>query len=424
MPAARRVGHLHETGSVLRTTIFFVAVLAFVVFAPVGSASAVTFGVHTPNDPFGGTTTKVDALQQDIARRIDVVSWFQNWGGEPWVSQAHPHVFAAVTAGGRLPMVTWEPWRPGDGPWQPRFSLQRIAGGEFDDYIARWARSLRALGTTIYLRPMHEMNGNWYPWSGTVNGNSAALYKKAWVRMHTIFRAHGATNVRWVFSPITEDWPLEPGNRFERYYPGRDYVDVLALDGYNWGATKPSFGGWRSFRATFASAYRRLARLGRQPIWIAEVGSATEGGDKAQWVRSMFRTAAKMRRLRAIVWMDTVDDHEGDWRVRSPYHVAAAFHPDGLVASAASQSPLRVSRVRVGRRVTLRWTDMGVGEDVERWRVYLNGKRVRTLSAARRRVFRRQMRRAGRYRWTVRGLDANGDTIVSARRTERVLGRR
>ena len=409
----------------LRTPLFFVAFVVGLLFAPVGSAGAVTFGVHTPSDPFGGTTGNIDALQQDTGRAIEVVSWFQNWGGEPWVSQAHPHVFNAVIRSGRVPMVTWEPWRPGDGPWQPRFSLQRIVDGHFDEYIARWARSLRALGATIYLRPMHEMNGNWYPWSGTVNGNSPALFKRAWARMHAIFDLHGATNVKWVFSPINEDWPLRRGNRFERYYPGRNLVDVLALDGYNWGSTKPGFGGWRSFRATFSSAYRRLSRLGPQPIWIAEVGSATEGGDKAAWVRDMFRTAAKMRRLKGLIWMDTVDDHEGDWRVRSPYRVAAAFHPGGLLASAAGASPLRVTRrVRIGRRVTVRWSAMGAGDDVERWRIYINGKRVRTLRASRARVFRKRMRRAGRYRWTVRGIDVNGARIVSAARTTRVVRRR
>lgn len=323
----------------LRRTLAFIALTLGLLAIPVAaSARSLTFGVHSPSDPFGGNTHKVDALQTDIGRHIDVVSWFQNWGGEAWVSRVQPHVFNAVTASGRTPMVTWEPWAPSAGASQPRYALRRIAGGEFDRYIARWARDLRALRTPIYLRPMHEMNGNWYPWAGTVNGNSPLLFKRSWTRMHRIFRRQGATNVKWVFSPVNEDWPRRAANRFERYYPGRRYVDVLALDGYNWGATKPNFGGWRSFGRTFSSAYVRLSRLGRQPIWIAEVGSATEGGDKAQWVRDMFRTAQTMRRLRAIVWMDTIDAREGDWRVRSPIDVAAAFRPDAWTATPASAS--------------------------------------------------------------------------------------
>jgi hypothetical protein len=415
-----------ETGSVLRPTLLFIAFVIGLLAAPAtGSAKTLSFGVHTPSDPFGGSTHEIDALQRDIRRHIDVVSWFQNWGGEPWVSQVQPHVFNAVFNRGRRPLVTCEPWAPGGGASQPRFSLQRIAGGDFDDYIERWARGLKALRSTIYLRPMHEMNGNWYPWGGTVNGNSPTLFKQAWARMHVIFDRQGADNVKWVFSPVTEDWPMNPDNRFERYYPGRRFVDVLALDGYNWGSRKPQFGGWRSFRTTFARPYRRLARLGRQPIWIAEVGSATEGGNKAAWVRDMFRTAAKMRRLRTIVWMDTVDDDEGDWRMRSPVDVTSAFWPNTLRASAASVRSLRVARrSRAGRRIVLRWTPMGAGGEVARWRVYLNGRRIRTLGATRARVFRTRIRRPGRYRWTVRGFDAAGDGVVSASAQTRVVGRR
>ena len=385
-------------------------------------AAPVSFGIHTPNDPFGGSTHKVDALQSDTGRPIQIVSWFQAWGGEAWLANVQPHVFKAVTDRGRTPLLAWEPWTDGGGTSQPRYALRRIADGHFDDYVARFARGLRDVGSTVYMRPMHEMNGNWYPWGGTVNGNSSRMFKRAWIRMHGIFQREGARNVRWVFSPINEDWPLTKANRLERYYPGRPYVDVLAVDGYNWGATKPNFGGWRSFRTTFSASYKRLKRLGPQPIWIAEVGSATEGGNKAAWVRDMWRRAQDMRRLRAIVWMDTIDAFEGDWRVRSPLNVAAAFRP---TASRPAPRTLRISQpVRLGRRAVVRWTTMNAEDDVERWRVYLNGKHVRTVRAGRTRVLRKRMMRTGRYRWTVRGVDAGGKTVVSATRRFRVVKRR
>ena len=74
--------------------------------------------------------------------------------------------------------------------------------------VASWANSLRAPGRAIYLRPMHEMNGNWYPWAGGVNGNSPALYVQAWRRLVTISRQHGARNVRFVWEPYTVDSPM------------------------------------------------------------------------------------------------------------------------------------------------------------------------------------------------------------------------
>jgi hypothetical protein len=433
---------------VLRRTLAFIALtLGLLALPAVASARPLTFGVHTPDDPFGGSTLKVDALERDTGRHIGIVSWFQSWGGQPWVARVQPHVFNAVINSGRAPLVAWEPWAPDGGAEQPQYSLARIAGGAFDDYIAEFGRGLRDIGATVYVRPMHEMNGNWYPWSGSVNGNSPALFVRAWRHMVDIVRGQGATNVRWVFTPLNEDWPITSSNRLERYYPGPQYVDVLAVDGYNWGATKPFFGGWRSFSRTFNRAYARLTKLGPQPIWIAEVGSATEGGSKAAWVRDMFKRARSMNRLSAIVWMDTIDAREGDWRMRSPADVLAAFGPDDdSAAAAASLRPnarvrrgrrgdaagqsgraawaLRISApVHLGRRAVVRWNETAAQDGVERWRIYLNDKRVRTLRAGRSRVMRKRMNRTGRYRWKVEGVDAGGRTVVSASRGFRVVRR-
>jgi len=234
-------------------------------------------------------------------------------------------MFQAVKDSGRIPLVTWEPLDPNNwGSNQPNYSLARIAGGAFDAYIARWADDLRNVGTPVYLRPMHEMNGNWYPWGMSVNGNSAQLFRDAWRRMHDIFTAHGATNVRWVWSPLNIDVPGTPGNRLEDLYPGQQYVDVLATGGYNWGSEKPEFGGWQSFSTIFTGIYNRLKALGPQPIWITEVASDYRGGDKAAWVRDMFSTAAGMDRLQAIVWFN--EDKERDWRAAPNAEVAAAFN--------------------------------------------------------------------------------------------------
>ena len=312
----------------MRRFLVAISTCLAVLALPTVASARPTFGVYTPGVPFSNSLAPINDLQRALGRRIGVVSWFQNWGGDEWIQTVHPAMIHATTRTGRRPMITWEPWRGGQGAWQPEFQLGRIAAGAFDDYIARWARSLARVRRTVYLRPMHEMNGNWYPWGGTVNNNSPQLYKAAWRRMHDIFRSHGARNVRWVWCPISEDWPMTKANRMERYYPGHRYVDVLAVDGYNWGAERPSFGGWRSFAKTFLRPYRRLTRLGPQPIWIAETGSTSTGGNKARWVRQMFRQSGRMKRLKAIVWMDTVADGI-DWRLLSPSSTARAFRQAG-----------------------------------------------------------------------------------------------
>ena len=275
------------------------------------------FGAYVPEAPIEGME-EFSRLEQEIDNRLGIVHFYQAWGGagapfrRDWLE--------AAAAGNRTVLLTWEPWVPNGSAHQPEYALRKIVRGKHDDYVRTWARGLKRYGKRVFLRPMHEMNGTWYPWGGTVNGNSPTAYRKAWRRIHRIFSRVGAHNVRWVWSPLADDVPSD--NRFERYYPGNAYVDVLALDGYNWGTSEPGYGGWRSFRQIFAKPYRRLARLARKPVWIAEVGSAAEGGDKRVWTRSMFRRLNRgfAPRVRAVVWFHT--NKERDWRVTNPSRVA------------------------------------------------------------------------------------------------------
>ena len=225
---------------------------------PDAACTRLQFGVHSAPAPEAGSE-RIDTLERLLKRRISIVLWYQHWAG--WGPQVEADWIRAAADGGRLPLLTWEPWRP-DAVEQPEFRLERIAAGAFDDYIRRWASALRDLGP-IYLRPMHEMNGDWYPWAGTVNGNSAADYRAAWIRMHRIFERAGAHNVRWVWSPYAEDVPARPENEFEHYYPGDAYVDVLALDGYNWGAPSPSSAAGRASSSSSAPRTRVWRASGR-----------------------------------------------------------------------------------------------------------------------------------------------------------------
>ncbi|MFO7544023.1 MAG: glycosyl hydrolase, partial [Trueperaceae bacterium] len=158
--------------------------------------------------------------------------------------------------------------------------------------------------------------------------------RNAWRHIHAIFQQEGATNVRWVFSPNVTDEPRTTTNRLENYYPGHDVVDILALDGYNWGDTRPHI-GWRDFDTIFHTAYRRITQLGQQPIWITEVASAEAGGAKGAWIREMLGTTA-FPRLRAIVWFN--EDKETDWRLESSQASLQAFRSWFAAGSDASDA--------------------------------------------------------------------------------------
>mgnify|MGYP002779675320 FL=1 len=171
------------------------------------------------------------------------------------------------------------------------------------------------------------------------NGDPEAL-KRAWRRVVAIFESEGADNARFVWSPNVTDSPRTPENRMENYYPGEAYVDVLALDGYNWGLERP-WSRWTRFEEVFAEPYERVARLGPQPIWFAELASTEAGGDKGEWVEEMLESRA-FPRLEAIVWFS--EDKGVDWRIQSSQGSVAAFReffaasPTALEALAHSPS--------------------------------------------------------------------------------------
>jgi len=168
----------------------------------------------------------------------------------------------------------------------------------------------------FYVRLFPEMNGDWVPW----NGQPEALVA-TWRRIDALFELEGASNVRWVWSPNVTDWPRTEANRMENYYPGHEFVDVLALDGYNFGDTK-DWSGWRSFETIFEAPYERISAIGSQPIWLAEVASAEQGGDKGAWVLDMLSSRA-FPRIEALVWFS---EHKGaDWRFESSAASLSAF---------------------------------------------------------------------------------------------------
>ncbi len=263
--------------------------------------SSAMFGAFT----FGGVWQGMDPvlqLESDIGRRLDIVHWFTNWDN-PYF----PDMVEAASRGGRMPMISWQPHRQ---------SVHDIAAGRFDDYIRAWARGAATAPGPLYVRPFPEMNGNWTAW----NGDPEALVV-AWRRVARIFDDEGASNVRWVFSPNVSDEPRTAENKMELYYPGHDVVDVLALDGYNWGEARPYI-GWRSFEQVFATGYDRITAVGEQPVWIAEFASSDVGGSKSEWVAEMFASTA-FDRVEALIWFN--EDKEADWRMNADDNVLHAF---------------------------------------------------------------------------------------------------
>jgi beta-mannanase len=256
----------------------------------------------------------LDRYAARVGRMPRIAMWYQTWYGSQLVVR---RVLRPVHRRGVTPMITW---MPRTSP-STAAGLADIAAGAYDGYLAQAAADARAWGHRLLVRPFHEMNGRWEPWGFGVNGNTAADFVAAWRHVVSVFRANRATNVRFVFSPnvISANSP-----DFRPLYPGDRYVDRVALDGYNWGASTPST-TWRGFHRIFGRSYRILARLSSRRMLIAETASSERGGDKAAWIRHAFLRAMPrdFPRIRAVVWFN--HRKETSWPVGSSRAALRAY---------------------------------------------------------------------------------------------------
>jgi hypothetical protein len=85
-------------------------------------------------------------------------------------------------------------------------------------------------------------------------------------------------------------------------YPGAGYVDVVALDGYNWGTTQPP-GVWTTPQNLLGQGLSQLRTLASdKPIVIAETGIAETGGSKPDWITQLVSYLASQPNVTGFIW--------------------------------------------------------------------------------------------------------------------------
>lgn len=281
-------------------------------------SSGVVLGAYASSGPWrgeSGALAHLSSRQDVLGQPLGIVHHFY-----AWQDRFPTGLEAADVAAGALPLVTWEPHDA---------DLDDIADGDWDATVRARARDLTAFERPVLLRFAHEMNGDWYSWSGAHQGREAAAarYVRAWRRVHDVVRAEGAVNVVWVWAPNHESVPDERWNAVERYYPGDDYVDWVGVDGYT---GRDDGRGFASFETLFGDVYDRYAD--RKPVAVTEIGAGTGGPDdadsdgdaaKAAWVDRVRRDVRRFPAVVAVVWFD--QKKEEAWQLDSGPASLAAF---------------------------------------------------------------------------------------------------
>lgn len=131
---------------------------------------------------------------------------------------------------------------PGSEPEQTSFHPSLIFSPNSEEYktmisridqIAKWLRYTKIKKIPVLWRPLHEAQGNWTEANPGTDWHKAwfwwgadgpEAFKELWKVMYDrMVNYHGLTNLIWVFN----------AGDSKRWYPGDEYVDIVAYDFYN-----------------------------------------------------------------------------------------------------------------------------------------------------------------------------------------------
>jgi mannan endo-1,4-beta-mannosidase len=301
--------------------VFLILVaLVGVLPTPARADAAVALGFNSAtltSHPLGS----LRQFDRESGTNAKIAMYYQDWNPNWSTALLNPKIVDPIYASGAVPMISWTPFRSSGNPRrQPAYQLRRIVAGAFDPYLRRAALEAASSGRPVLVNLAPEMNGSWFNYGAGINGNTPQLYKAMWRHVVSIFREAGAENVRWVWSPnVYGNGRIRP---FAPFYPGDEWVDVVGLDGYNWGHSWKT--AWEGFDHIFQPSYAAMERLTRKPLIISETACAERGGNKASWITNMGRLLlTRMPRVRAIVWFNRVK--ERDWKISSSPYAEAAF---------------------------------------------------------------------------------------------------
>ncbi len=296
------------------------------------------------------TLEMIEDFEEMVGKHQAVIASSSYWGEQNFPT-ANLNV---IWRHGALPVVFWSPW---DKPYEQnqgpdKFGLNEIIAGKWDAYIDKWAEAARAFGHPMIVAFGVEMNGEWFPWSGTYYGRDQRVdekgtkwlgperFKEAYRYVVDRVRARGASNIKWMFHTNNYSYPLETWNFAPAYYPGSDYVDWLGLSVYGQQFRDEP---WANVRSLIDWPYQEMSGLDpKKPIMIAEWGTGEfpKSGNKSEWIKEgleLFRT--RYPRIKAaIYWHErwqNLDQSYSNLRVNSSVESLQAYregvaHPDWL----------------------------------------------------------------------------------------------
>lgn len=277
-----------------------------------------------------GGLTKVEAIQalEEVAgRHLAVVRVYTRWDAafpdstETWLkSTGHTMFLSIKTRRGNGSYVRWADIaaaRPGDPLYQD---------------MVRWADAVKAYEAPLYLVFNHEPETSVSHRSGT-----AQEYIAAWRTFVGVLRDRGVTNASFAFTTAVRNFSAKPTSYkyAPQYYPGDDWVDVIAVDAYNMYCLRQDGHYSRPWRSLEQLLEPFMAFADQHPgpeLAVAEFGTPEDPDQplrKAQWIdgaRLLFQQPAYARVRAVSYWNQLSHNFNGcDFRVTTSAAARDAF---------------------------------------------------------------------------------------------------
>lgn len=161
---------------------------------------------------------------------------------------------------------------PGTTQWDTTSSTYKAIVSDID-IVSYQLKTLQCKGVAVLWRPLHEASGGWFWWGSKGAANYVALYKLVFDRMVNV---NGVRNAIWVWNSDGSD---------KDWYPGDEYVDIIARDFYYYPR--------ETNHSSLIGEFEKLKNVfgTKKIITLAENGStpypSEAFGDGAPWSYSM-----------------------------------------------------------------------------------------------------------------------------------------
>jgi beta-mannanase len=304
-------------------------------------------GVHYDIFPVTGTLLglvtdldQLNAFECAVGKKHSVVKIYQAfWHGGFWEDKAD-----SILSRGATEFLSLDPDIDSSLTEGDLNSCQ-VLSGDYDRAVITFATQIKSWGQPLLVSTAGEMNGDWPRWAGAKNfgpnctqtytetdnlygyygctdpvvecADGPERYRDMYRHIHDTFAITvGVTNVTWVWVVNHESYPppttiLTNWNVITNYYPGENYVDVISVDGYNWGDDGPCGcpvdAGWKTFDQIFSATLASLSSTyyPTKPFMIGEFASVegTEPMSKANWITDAYsRIKSNWPQIKAVIW--------------------------------------------------------------------------------------------------------------------------